>query len=157
MIKLLAIGNWLMTDDAVALEVAGRLSKRLKKMNIDVVFGETDCMSCLLLPEVDDFVIILDAMSTGAEPGSILMLNLEEAATQPFMTFSQHEMSVFELIKVYNINFKGSLIGIEAAQICPGERLSSGLMSKLPEICAKTETAIIRIIEENGMYSDAVM
>ena len=95
MIKLLAIGNRLMTDDAVALEVAGRLSKRLKKMNIDVVFGDTGCMSCLLLQEVDEFVIILDAMSTGAEPGSILMLNLEEAATQPFMTFSQHEMSVF--------------------------------------------------------------
>jgi len=152
MIILIAVGNRLMMDDGVALAVAERLEERLRELNIKVIFSETDCESSLFMLNEDDFVIILDAMCTGAQPGSVSFFSLEETKVQ-LIADSQHDLGIIELIKLYNLRVKGYFVGIEAAEIGIGDELSPQFRDKLPQICSHTEKAIVNIMEIHQLMS----
>lgn len=148
MIKLVAIGNRFMKDDGVAIEVAEILEDRLRNLNIEIIIGETDCQNCFYLLNQEDFIFILDALYKGTEPGSIHILKLEEVISQPSGSFMQHDMSIFELMKLYGSKFKGYMIGIEIAEVGFGDKLSPILKDKFEQICSKIERTIKEIILE---------
>jgi hydrogenase maturation protease len=146
MIKLVAIGNRLMKDDGVAIEVAKILEDRLSDLNIEIIIAETDCHNCFYLLDQEDFVLILDALYKGTEPGSIHIFKLEDVISQPCASFMQHDMSVIELMKLYGSKFKGYIIGIEVAEVGFGDKLSPVLKEKFQQICSKIETTIKEIV-----------
>lgn len=153
MVKLVAIGNRFMKDDGIAIEVVNKLKHRLTDQSLDIIIGETDCQSSFYLLNEDDFVLILDALSIGAEPGSIYTISLEDALSQPSNSPMQHDMSLIELMKLYGRKFKGYVIGIEIAEIGFGEELSPVLRDKLPQICLDIEKTIKNIILEEKAYA----
>lgn len=147
MVKLIAIGNRFMKDDAVAIKAAEILEDRLIRQDIHVIVGETDFQNCFYLLDEDDFVFILDALSSGAEPGSVHLTSLE-VMSQPSLFSMQHDLSMVELMKLYGSQFKGYLMGIEIYEIGFGQELSTVLRDKLPQICRVIECAIKKIISE---------
>lgn len=153
MVKLVAIGNRLMKDDGVAIEVAERLKDRFSNLNIEVIIGETDCQSCFYLLNQEDFVFILDACYEGREPGSVHIFNLEEVISQPLSSIMQHDMSIIELMKLYGSKFKGYIIGIEIAEVGFGDSLSLVLKEKFQQICFDIERIIKEIILEELDYA----
>ncbi|PJJ27963.1 hydrogenase maturation protease [Lacrimispora celerecrescens] len=148
MVKLIAIGNRFMKDDAVAIKAAEILEDRLIRQDIHVIVGETDFQNCFYLLDEDDFVFILDALSSGAEPGSVHLTSLEDVMSQPSLFSMQHDLSMVELMKLYGSQFKGYLMGIEIYEIGFGQELSTVLRDKLPQICRVIECAIKKIISE---------
>lgn len=153
MVKVVAIGNRLMKDDGVAIEVAEILADRLSNMNIEIIISETDCQSCFYLLNQQDFVFILDAFYRGMEPGSIHIFKLEEVISQPSGSFMQHDMSIIELMKLYGSNFKGYIIGIEIAEVGFGDKISPVLKEKFKQICSDVEKIIKEIILEEINYA----
>lgn len=148
MLKLVAIGNRFMKDDGIAIEVAKILEDRLISQNLEIIIGETDFQNCFYLLDEDDYVFILDAIYIGAEPGSIHLFNLKDIRLQPSNSFMQHDMSIIEMIKLYDCKFKGYIIGIEVADIGFGDGLSLVLREKLSQICSVVENNIKIIIME---------
>mgnify|MGYP000956181969 CR=1 FL=1 len=152
MIKLVAVGNRLMMDDGIAIRVAEELRNRFTCLQLDIIIGETDCHSSFYLLNDNDFVIILDAMYMGEESGSVHVFSLD-ALSNPSGSCTQHDMSILELMRLYNCKFKGCIIGIEVADIGFGDCLSPVLMEKFPKVCSEVESVIKNIILEETGYA----
>ena len=145
MIKLVALGNRLMGDDAVALKVAEYLSDRLEKQGIPVILGETDFDYCFSLLGKEDTVIIMDAISLGMDPGSVVFEHLEKIPDRYSRTSSQHEISLFDLLMLYKKTRNIFLIGIEVYQIDFGLEMSVEIKEKFCEICHRVDEILQKI------------
>ena len=148
MMKFVAVGNRFMKDDGIGIKVAEELRERLTDLKLDIIIGETDCQSSFYLLNDNDFIIILDAFCIGSEPGSVHIFRIQDALLQPSGSFMQHDMSMIELMKLYNCQFNGYMIGIEVADIGFGDELSPVLKEKFPQICSKIESTIKTILWE---------
>lgn len=148
MIKVIGIGNKLMMDDGIAIAVMESIRNKLESMGIEVIIGETDFQFCFHLLKEDDFVIILDAVYSGAVAGNIHTYKLQDAITAYKETNSQHDMSIFDLMRLYPKPLKGYLIGIEIAEVEFGYELSQALRGKFKDICVEVERIICEIVKE---------
>lgn len=148
MIKAIGIGNRLMMDDGIAIAVLKSLKSKLESMGIEVIIGETDFQFCFHQLKEDDFVIILDAAYSGAVVGNVHVCKLEEAIAAYGETNSQHDMSLFDLMRLYPKPLKGYFIGIEIAKAELGCELSEALKDMFNGICVEVEKIIFEIIKE---------
>lgn len=149
MIKLVSVGNKFMKDDGIAVKVIQELREKLTSIKLDIIIAETDYQNCFYLLNEGDFVIILDAMYTGKEPGSICVFEFEDVLMQHGDFFMQHDMSIVELMRLYNSKFKGCIIGIEISEVCFDDDLSPVLKEKFPQVCLNVESEIKKIILEH--------
>jgi hydrogenase maturation protease len=154
MIKAIGIGNRLMIDDGIAISVLERIRNKLESIGIEVIIGETDFQFYFHQLKKDDFVIILDAAYSGTVAGSIHTYKLREAVTAYRETNSQHDMTIYDLMRLHSKSLKGYLIGIEIAKIGFGCELSETLKGKFSEICLEVERIIYEIVKEiqNARY-----
>lgn len=139
-----------MKDDGIGLIVAQELEKRFRYSELEITYGETDSEGCFYSLHPDDFVLILDAMKSGARPGTVKIFSLNDLMDQGSNLSMQHDMSFLDLMKLYRYPVRGYLIGIEAAQIVPGLELSPVLYRQLPDICRETEDIIRGILSEEA-------
>ena len=139
-----------MKDDGIGLLVAEELEKRFLSRELEIIYGETDSEACFYSLNPDDFILILDAMSSGNRPGSVKIFSLEEIMEQVSPPTMQHDMSFLDMIRLYRFPVKGYLIGIEASIISPGCELSTVLKRQFPHICSKTEDMIREILSKEG-------
>lgn len=150
MIKIIAVGNRFMKDDGIAIAVAEALKKMTADLNMDIILGETDSFECFYLLNKDDFVIVLDAVYMGVEPGSVSVFKLNDVIEQTSAWCFQHDLSILELMKLFHTSFRGIFIGIESADIGYGDELSPVLHEKLPQICSEVEKIISNIVKEGS-------
>lgn len=149
MIKIIAIGNRFLRDDGIGIAVVERLGYWLKNMKIEVIICETDFFSAFHQLKNEDFVVIIDAAYTNTEPGSIHISKLNTAIKAMEESGSQHELSIFDFIKLYSINLRGYLISIEVAEIGIGYELSKCLENKIDYICTEVKNSITKCIYES--------
>lgn len=145
-VKLIAIGNLLMRDDGIGIRVTEALQKQLEKRGIDVIIGETDAEYCLSRVMNKDFIFILDSTYFGHEPGTVSIIPINNAANHDGI-YSQHQMSLINLIRFYDKSVEGFIIGIEAYEIEFGLSLSEYIEKNFRIIC-KTIIHIIDLIME---------
>lgn len=138
--KVIAIGNTLMCDDGIAVRVCEDIKDSLIKNNIEVIIGETDFDYCISNIEDGDFIIIIDAINSGKNPGDITIIPLE---SKVYSGLSQHGYSLVDLIFQYYRNVCGLIIGIEISEIKFDLELSSKLKSELEKIESAIEENII--------------
>jgi len=143
-----------MMDDGIAIAVLESIRTKLESMGIEVIIGETDFQFCFHQLKEDGFVIILDAAYSGADTGSVHSYKLQEAVAAYGETNSQHDMSVFDLMRLYSKPLKGYLISIEADETEFGCELSEALKEKFNGICLEVERIIYKIVKEvqNARY-----
>lgn len=137
-----------MMDDGIAIAVLESISNELVSMGIEVIIGETDFLFCFHSLKEDDFVIILDSAYTGAPAGNVHSCKLQEAAAEYGETNSLHDMSVFDLMRLYSKPLKGYFIGIEATETGFGCELSDILNLKFNDICLEVERIIREIVKD---------
>lgn len=139
-----------MKDDGIGLLVAEELEKRFLRSELEIIYGETDSEACFYSLNPHDFILILDAMSFGDQPGSVKIFSIEEIMEQVSNPTMQHDMSILDMIRLYRFPVRGYLIGIQAAIITPGCELSTVLKRQFPHICRKTEDIIREILSKEG-------
>lgn len=145
---VIGIGSLIMMDDGIGARVADAIQRKLQEHCITVLIGETDVQYCLNEIRVDDFLVILDAVMQGKEPGSIEIISLCDAMESHVKLHSQHDYSLIDAISLHFPNMKGYFIGIETAEIRFGFELSDVLGKKFDDICQHVLNAVIKMKEE---------
>ncbi|WP_341467239.1 hydrogenase maturation protease [Clostridium chromiireducens] len=132
-VKVIAIGNMLMRDDAIGIEVAKGIEEKLLEKEIEVIYAETDAQYGISNIEKDDYIFVLDAAYYGKEPGEITCLPLNDFISKK-KGCSQHNYSFLDLLKLYYPGVKGEICAIEVKEVEFGIGLSSALQEKLKVI-----------------------
>lgn len=136
---VLGLGNPLMGDDGLGLAVLARLVEEWEfSPPVQLVDGGTWGMNLLPLIEDAEKLILIDAIHTGEEPGTIV--ELERAAIPRFLAhkLSPHQIDLKEVLALAEL--RGTLpdtavaIGAEPATIEMRYHLSPGLEQRVDEI-----------------------
>lgn len=150
--KVIAIGNRIMGDDGIGIAIAEYLKEFMVRSGFEVIIGETDIEYCLSLIESGDFIIILDAVYSGLEPGTVNIMSIKEAVERSKRRCSQHEPNLLLWLDIYGIEVKGAVIGIEAETIELNWGLSDTLEKIFPLVCESVIDKIKYVLKE-GSYA----
>lgn len=150
-IKVIAMGNILMKDDAIGIEVAKKIEERLFERGIEVIYAETDVQYGISNVQEDHHILVLDAAHCGKKPGEITCLSLNDSISQK-KGCSQHNYSFLDLLKLYYPSTKGEIYAIEVKEVEFGFGLSSILQEKLEVISKEILKRIEKYIIKNKAY-----
>lgn len=146
-IKVIAMGNILMKDDAIGIEVAKEMQEKLLEKGIEVILGETDVQYSISQIKHNDYIFVLDAACYGQNPGEVTCFQLN-SFTSNKKDYLQHSYNFLDLLKIYYPNIHGEIYAIEVNEVGFGLGLSSVLQEKLKlisqEIFIKIEKSIIK-------------
>ena len=142
--KLIAVGNRIMSDDGVAIAAAEELRDELVGAGIHVIIGETDVAYCISCINDGDTLIILDASVSERPWGTIWQLPLDIALNNCNQNQFQHDADLINQLKMKKWRLSGLLICIEAADISQGWGISQGMLSQMPRICSEIKNIILK-------------
>jgi hydrogenase maturation protease len=144
--RLIAVGNPFWRDDAAGLAVARRV-RAAAPAGVEVVELGGDPASLLEALRDADPVVIVDAVRSGAPPGSIHRLEVHDGDQLPDRRprHSSHGLALGDLVALAHtldrLPRRLVLIGIEAARLGPGAGLS-------PRVAAAAETVARQVLGE---------
>lgn len=150
-ILVLGIGNRLMMDDGIGIYLIEELSTKMYVANIQYAIGESDIDYCLEQMEGAAFVIILDAVYGGKEPGELSIYPLGDLLEQHTLHISPHDIHLFQALYLQRETMKGFLIGVEPSEIKFHLGLSESIQQKWQQIIDTVFNTIEKIaVSEMG-------
>jgi hydrogenase maturation protease len=137
-IVILGVGNLLLSDEGVGVHVAHELMKMDLPPEVSVVEGGTDGFRLLNVITGADRVIVIDAVRSGAAPGSVYRFEVNDVRSVPlgFMT-SVHQVGILEVIELSELIGKtprATVIGVEPKSLEMSMELSPEVKEKIPTI-----------------------
>jgi len=96
--KIIGCGSMLMGDDAVGCIIAQKLREMDLPGNVEVIEAGTPGINLLNLMEPGERVIIVDAVVTGKEPGTLHIYTEEDLPKPKQMPISAHQLAIPEAI-----------------------------------------------------------
>jgi hydrogenase maturation protease len=137
-IVILGVGNLLLSDEGVGVHVAHELMKMDLPPEVSVVEGGTDGFRLLNVITGADRVIVIDAVRSGAAPGSVYRFDVNDVRSVPagFMT-SVHQVGILEVIELSDLIGKTprvTVIGVEPKSLKMSMELSPEVKEKIPRI-----------------------
>ncbi len=155
-IAVIGIGQSLRGDDAAGLATVRRWQENnpqtANRQNVRVELSELPGLGLLDLLEGAQAAILVDAVRSGATPGTIHRLRLEELSAFSAGSKTSHGWGVaetLELERLLNPDRKRiaiRLIGIEAGQIQISNELSPAVLAALPSACEAVQEEIGRLL-----------
>jgi len=153
-IAVIGIGQSLRGDDGVGLEAVRQWRKKFpetaNKPEVRVEVSELPGLALLDMLEDADAAILVDAIQSTKEPGTIHRLNEDELASFKSDSKSAHGWGVAETLQLGNqlSNAKSHIriIGIEVGQVETGSRMSRAVEDAIPEVCKVIEAEIYKLL-----------
>ena len=94
---VIGVGNLLRTDDGVGIHVINILSERVPGLDsLDAAMGSIEIIEAM---RGYDRTVIVDAVETGAEPGTIYLVNLTGGEKPPTITHS-HGTDIITILQL---------------------------------------------------------
>ena len=113
---VIGVGNLYRRDDGAGIHVVNQLKEKAPTIDaIDVALGSVEIIEAMMGYER---VIIVDAMVTGAEPGSYFHVNIAMGDEPPIISYS-HGIDLITTLKLGNLLYSDQMpkelkvIGIE--------------------------------------------
>lgn len=149
-LKLFAIGNRIMGDDAIAIHIAQKLEESFKDFGVEVIIGETDFEYCLSKIKEEDYIIIVDSTYFGIKPGTVTVNSLKDISRLNCNNslFSQHSYSLIGMIEFFYKSIDGIVIGIEGSKFDFSLSLSKILEEDLEEISIKVKDIVFSLLTQ---------
>jgi hydrogenase maturation protease len=139
-VLVLGIGNPIRADDGVGIRITEALRQETVRNTIDIKDGISglDILSAIT---GYDRIIVVDALQSGGEPGTIYRLSLEDLGSQKTLhTFSTHDMDFLATIELGKSIFAGRMpkeiiiIAVEAGDITTlSEKCTPGVEKAIPK------------------------
>lgn len=141
---LITLGNSYRGDDGLGPAVAERIRNRLP-VDVTLVEHYRDCSDLLSIWNGASKVVLVDALVSGSQPGTLLRIDSSEHTLPRFRGSSTHTLGIAEAIKLareLNMLPQSLVIyGIEAADFEMGKHLS-------PAVASALESLTERVLEE---------
>jgi hydrogenase maturation protease len=141
-IMVLGIGNLVMSDDGIGVRVVQLIAERYRLPgNVTVVDGGTSCFD--LLPEIEsaDRLIIVDAVDTGAAPGTLVRLAGADIPLALETRLSPHQIGLKDLLAVATLLGNAPKVtvlwGVQPESVKMALELSAPVMAQLEPLAAK--------------------
>jgi len=134
---VVGVGNLLLKDEGIGVHIAHALQQIDIPYNVKIIDGGTslDLPDCL---ENVDKLIIIDAVKTGGQPGTIYRFHPYDMDIESEGIISLHELGLAQSLRMMrligNEPKETVIIGIEPKEIDWGTELSAELQQKIPEI-----------------------
>lgn len=148
-IIVLGIGNVLMMDDGMGIYLTEQLSMLNRTPDVSFVIGESDIDYCMGQIMEATFVIIVDAVYSGKNPGELTVYPLANLHEYQTLDISAHNFHLFQSLYQQQETIKGYLIGVEPHEIKFHIGLSQTLQGKWKMILQAVSEAIDRLIAGN--------
>lgn len=136
---VIGVGNPFRSDDAAGLEVARRLS------NVTAYESSLGGFELMDLWQEADEVVIVDAMHSKAEPGTVRVYHPLEEPLPAAAFASSHAIGVAETIelarKLGRLPAKLSVYGIEAEKLTSGTTVSAAVAAAVERVVAELDDA----------------
>jgi len=148
---IIFLGNFIMGDDRIGLEIGFRLRDELLRRGFDVEILEKGWLTLIDYMEDREIVIIVDSIITGKYPtGSLIILQADNfKAHKSIFTHSIGLTETIELMKILGFNYpkKVYIIAIEVKDFfTPSLELTKELRDKLDIISSNVLNKILDIL-----------
>jgi len=141
---IIGVGNLLMGDEGVGINVVRHIQKQVNLPGVDVVDGGTGGLHLLEYFQKDhDRIIIVDAANDGKQPGTITMLNPEYSHDYP-RTLTAHDIGLKDLVDTMHLLEKRPEMVLFTISISSVNRVTLELS---PEIKSAIEPAAEKILD----------
>ena len=98
---ILGLGNVLLGDEGVGIHAVRELEKRALPSHVDVIDGGTLGLGLLDLMKGYEWVVIVDAVDAGDEPGTILRFTPQEVASKDqALPLSLHQTEILKVLEL---------------------------------------------------------
>lgn len=143
-LKLFAIGNRIMGDDAIAIHIAQKLEESFKDFGVEAIIGETDFEYCLSKIKEEDFIIIVDSTYFGIKPGTVTVNSLKDISRLNCNNslFSQHSYSLIGMIQFFYNSIDGVVIGIEGINFDYSLSISNVIEEQMKYILSEVKETV---------------
>jgi hydrogenase maturation protease len=143
---ILGVGNLLLQDEGVGLHVIRRLQERYTlPENVQVLDGGTLGLDLLYYLEGVENLLLVDAVETGKEPGTLLRLEGEEVPAFLSIKMSPHQIGIPDMLfaaKLKDLYPKRIVLwGVQPELLDIGLELS-------PVVAAQVEPLVEHVIAE---------
>ncbi len=152
-IRIIGLGNEFRCDDAVGVRLAERLRKLLPE-SVDVVIHLGDGATLMDRWTRADYVVLIDAVQSGARPGTIHRLNAtRETIPTGFFNYSTHAFSLAEAVEVARTldRLPPTMIiyGIEGKTFSTGQELSAEVAEAAEQVSSEIVEHIKELLQKN--------
>jgi len=146
---ILALGNRFRGDDAVGPVVADRLrqDKGARLIGCDIIEGCDDAMALVSAWEDAALAIVIDAMISGEEPGSIRRLDAgEQPLPKDWARCSSHGLGLAEAVELGRalgqLPARLIIFGVEAKTLETGALLSAEVAAAIDKLARQIKDEI---------------
>lgn len=154
---LLGVGNLLLSDEGVGVRTIEALEQRFSFPDgVVLQDGGTSGMELLEVMASRDLIVVVDAVQSESEAGSLFILEDNDVPAYFTERLSPHQLGLADVLMALQMTDefprKLVLLGIEPASLAPGMTLS-------PVVTRAMESAIvqvIRILNNHGIHVTAL-
>ena len=136
-----------MKDDSIGILLAEAIKLKLIASGISVVICETNADYALSELIDVDLIFIIDSTYYDIKPGTVTVTPISDQLVSNSPNYSQHQLSLIDLIKTNKEPIEGFIIGVEIAEISFGIELSNCLSQQFNQLCNEVFNVIINITE----------
>ncbi len=136
---VLGVGNILLADEGVGVRVVEAFQQRyLVSEEVEVLDGGTAGMDLLDALSARSHIVIVDAVRTGAEPGTIVRLTGPEVPALFSNRISPHQLGISDVLAILRLIDQEprhiALIGIVPFELDLGLTLSDAIAARVDEM-----------------------
>jgi hydrogenase maturation protease len=156
-ILVLGLGNPLVGDDGLGVAFAQRYAAELAADDVEVMDGGTQGLYLLPHMEGRRRIIIVDAVRSGAEPGTLLRLTMDQIPLLKGLKLSQHQTTFKEVLGLLTLLDTQPeeliVLGVVPAQLDWAAPLSAIVEARLPDLAAAAQKQIAAWREEDRTHA----
>ena len=141
---VLGIGNLLMGDEGVGVQVVQRLAKEKLPEYVELLDGGTGSFYLLEAMQEADRILLIDAAASEAEPGSIQLLSPKYSKDYP-RTLTAHDIGLKDLLDSFYLMGTPADVRLIAITIDPNQTIGMDLS---PVIAKAAERALELAMDE---------
>lgn len=149
---VLGLGNTIMSDDGIGPKVIRQLQEE-DGLPDGVVLLDGGTLGLDLLPhfEAVERLILVDAVETGNEPGTVVRLSGDEVPAALETKLSPHQMGLKDLLAVARLMEclprEIVLIGVQPQSLEMDTELTPVVASRLPELAGMVRREIVAMLD----------
>ena len=161
-VLILGVGNILLTDEGIGVRTVQALQQQyLMPENVELVDGGTAGMELMEIMANREHVILIDAVSTGAPPGTVVTLEEDEVPALFRSRISPHQLGISDLLGVMTLTGElpkhFTLFGVVPYSIDTGIELTDMMEPKrkvlVSKVVSKLESMGLIISQRTGVAS----